>query len=230
MKCRSVAWAAVLLSCLWMVSRGKSTRGNTSTNQEQTSQSVPQSTAAPATGDTEKASATSAVTLTKKKEAPSPTVNHQERQLAPLHPPPIVLSAGALTVRLNEAVDATNGQAGSRSTGPIEQAAMQQGRTVIPLGSAASGVVEQSQQGGKIKGSSSLSLRLASITVADIAYPISTSLFLELGKGKGGRTTKICAGGVGAGELVGGLAGGKGALIDSAIGAGSGIAGSGVKT
>jgi hypothetical protein len=29
---------------------------------------------------------------------------------------------------------------------------------------------------------------------------------------------------------VGGLAGGKGALIDSAIGAGSGIAGSGVKT
>src|SRR5580765_7137326 len=153
MKCRSVAWAAVLLSDLLMFFRGKSTRGHTSTNQEQTSQSAPQSTAAPATGDTEKASATSAVTL-KKKEAPSPTVNHQEGQLAPLHPPPIVLSAGAvLTVRLNEAADATNGQAGSRSTGPIEQAAMQQGRTVIPLGSAASGVVEQSQQGGKIKGS-----------------------------------------------------------------------------
>jgi cytoskeletal protein RodZ len=231
MKCRSVAWAAVLLSDLLMVFRGKNTRGNTSTNQEQTSQSAPQSTAAPATGDTEKASATSAVTLTKKKETPSPTVNHQEGQLAPLHPPPIVLSAGAvLTVRLNEAVDATNGQAGSRSTGQIEQAAMQQRRTVIPLGSDASGVVEQSQQGGKIKGSSSLSLRLTSITVANIAYPISTSLFLELGKGKVGRTTKICAGGVGAGELVGGLAGGKGALIDSAIGAGSGIAGSGVKT
>jgi hypothetical protein len=92
-------------------------------------------------------------------------------------------------------------------------------------------MVEQSQQGGKIKGSSSLSLRLTSITVANIAYPISTSLFLELGKGKGGRTAKICAGGVAAGDLVGGLAGGgKGALIDSAIGAGSGIAGSGVKT
>ena len=89
MKCRSVAWAAVLLSCLLMVFHGKSTRGNTSTNQEQTSQSAPQSTAAPATGDIEKASATSQAALTKKKEASSRTVNHQEGQLAPapsLHP------------------------------------------------------------------------------------------------------------------------------------------------
>jgi hypothetical protein len=83
MKCRSVAWAAVLLSCLWMVSRGKSTWGNTSTNWEQTSQSAPQSTAAPATGDTEKALATSQVALTKKTEASLRTVNHQEGLLAP---------------------------------------------------------------------------------------------------------------------------------------------------
>jgi hypothetical protein len=99
MKCRSVAWAAVLLSCLLMVFHGKSTRGNTSTNQEQTSQSAPQSTAAPATGDTEKISATFQVTLAKKREAPSRTVNGQEGQFAPaspLHPLALVLSAGAV--------------------------------------------------------------------------------------------------------------------------------------
>jgi len=89
-----------------MVFHGKSTRGNTSTNQEQTSQSAPQSMAAPATGDTENPSTTSQGALTKKK-APSRTVNHQEGQLASA--PPIVLFTGTvLTVCPNEAVDSTN--------------------------------------------------------------------------------------------------------------------------
>jgi hypothetical protein len=75
------------------------------------------------------------------------------------------LSAGAvLSIRLNEAVDTKNSEAGSRFTGSIEQAVMQQGR-------------------------------------------------------KGGRTTKMGA----AGALVGGLmGGGKGELMDSAVGAGAG--------
>src|SRR5215831_2789556 len=165
MKCRSVAWAAVLLSLL-MVFHGKSTRGNASTNQEQTSQSAPQSTAVPATGDTEKASSTSQIALTKKKEAPSRTVNRQEGQLAPvpsLHPFPIVPPAGTVPVRLNKAADKLD-------------------------------VVEQLQQAGKIKCSSSLFLRLTSITVAGIADPMSTSPFLEQGKGKSGWTTKMGAG------------------------------------
>jgi hypothetical protein len=74
------------------------------------------------------------------------------------------LSAGAvLSIRLNEAVDTKNSEAGSRFTGSIEQAVMQQGS-------------------------------------------------------KGGRTTKMAAG-----ALVGGLmGGGKGELMDSAVGAGAG--------
>jgi hypothetical protein len=78
------------------------------------------------------------------------------------------LSAGTvLSIRLNEAVDAKNSEAGSRFTGSIEQAVMQQGS-------------------------------------------------------KGGRTTKMAAG-----ALVGGLmGGGKGELMDSAVGAGAGVAGS----
>jgi len=182
-----------------MVFHGKSTRGNASTNQGQTSQSAPQSTAAPATGDTEKASATSQIALTKKKEAPSRTVNRQEGQLAPaplLHPLPIVLPAGTVPVRLNEAADKSD-------------------------------VVEQLQQAGKIKCSSSLSLRLTSITVAGIAYPMSTSPFLEQGKGKSGWTTKMGAGDAATGVRLGGLTGGgKGALIGSVVGARADITGS----
>jgi len=87
--------------------------------------------------------------------------------------------------------------------------------------------VEAAKQGGKIKGSSSLSLKLVSVTVKGVQYPISTGSFLQEGKGKGGRTAKLGAGGAAAGAVVGGLAGGgKGALIGSAVGGGAGVAGS----
>jgi hypothetical protein len=240
MKSRLVAGVAVLFLCVLVVSC-RNTQKNTPASQEQTSKATPLPAVTPATVGEEKSPAPSAAIPADNtnadntnadntnKEAPSQTVDSQKVQVVPAPPPPpILLPVGTvLTVRLNETVDTKNSPAGSRFTGSIGHAVMQQGRTVIPVSSTASGVVDQSQQGGKIKGSSSLSLRLTSITVAGVSYPIRTDPFLEQGKGKGGRSTKMGAGGAAAGAVVGGLAGGgKGALIGTAVGAGAGVAGS----
>ncbi len=230
MKSRLVAGVAVLFLCVLVVSC-RNTQKNTPASQEQTSKATPLPAVTPATVGEEKSPAPSAAIPadSTNKEAPSQTVDSQKVQVVPgPPPPPILLPVGTvLTVRLNETVDTKNSPAGSRFTGSIGHAVMQQGQTVIPVSSTASGVVEKSQQGGKIKGSSSLSLRLTSITVAGVSYPIRTDPFLEQGKGKGGRSTKMGAGGAAAGAVVGGLAGGgKGALIGTAVGAGAGVAGS----
>jgi hypothetical protein len=132
-----------------------------------------------------------------------------------------------LAVRLDQAIGASSSKVGDRFTASVVQGVTQHGQTVIPVGSAAAGVVEQAKQGGKIKGGSELSLRLTSLTVRGTSYPISTGSYLEQGKGKGSRTAKIGVGSAAGGALIGGLAGGgKGALIGSVVGGGAGVAGS----
>lgn len=124
-------------------------------------------------------------------------------------------------------MDTKNSKAGSQFTGSIAQAITQEDTTVIPAGSAVAGTVAQSESTGKIKGASSLSLQLNAVAIKGVSYPISTSPYLQQGKGKGSRTTKLGVGGGAAGALIGGLAGGgKGAAIGAAAGAGAGVAGS----
>lgn len=143
-------------------------------------------------------------------------------------PPPVIVAAGTvLSVRLNDAVDTKNSEAGSQFTGSIAQAVTQEDATVIPAGSAVSGTVAQAESGGKIKGASSLSLHLTAVKIKGVSYAVSTDTFSQEGKGKGSRTAKLGVGGGAAGALIGGLAGGgKGAAIGAAAGAGAGVAGS----
>jgi hypothetical protein len=231
MKSRSAAWAGILVLCFAASScNTRSTPASTSQPQP-TAETASQSSPAPAPTE-ERTPAEPKAAAKEKKTLPSEKTESQMAQKAPPTPlpppPPVILPAGTvLSVRINEAVGSKTSKAGDKFTASIVEPVMLQGQSVIPARSAAEGIVDQAQQGGKIKGSSSLSLRLTSVNVKGVAYPIRTGSFLEQGKGKGSRTAKSGAVGAGAGALVGGLAGGgKGALIGSAVGGGAGVAGS----
>jgi hypothetical protein len=146
----------------------------------------------------------------------------------PAAPAFVTLPAGtALTVRTNEAVGSKSSQTGATFTATVAQPVTYEGRTVIPSGATASGVVEAAKQGGKIKGASELSVRLTQITVHGTPYPVATELVSQQGKSKGSRTAKMGVGGAAGGALIGGLAGGgKGAAIGALAGGAAGTAGS----
>jgi len=221
MKLRSAIWASVV-TLLLLTSSCKS--GNSPANPSE-AQATPANTvptsqpAAPRQPDAAKAKEVQPAPEVAQKEAPTP---------APTPPPPVIVPAGTiLSVRINEAVGSKENKAGDKFTASVAQPVVSKGQTLIPSGSAVAGVVEQAQQGGKIKGSSALSLRLVAVAVKGVSYPISTGTFLEEGKGKGSRTAKIGAGGAAAGAVIGGIAGGgKGALIGGLAGGGAGVAGS----
>jgi hypothetical protein len=227
MKIRSAAWAAILFLFLIASSCSRSTPGNTPSSQAQpasqtqptTAENTPQPLPAPAAGGP---------TAPEKPAAKPQSQAPQRAAPPPAPPPPIVLPAGTvLTVRVDNAIGTKTSHVGDKFSGSIVQPVVQAGRTAIPAGSLVSGTVEQSKQGGKIKGSSTLALRLTSVTVKGVPYPISTGSFLHEGKGKGSRTAKIGVGSAAGGALIGGIAGGgKGALIGSVVGAGAGITGS----
>lgn len=139
----------------------------------------------------------------------------------------VVVPAGTvLTVRLGEALGSKisqNGQSFSASLAtPVEVG----GKTVIPSGAHASGVVVAAKPLGRFKGAASLQLKLNSITVDGTEHAIETSSIVRTEKGKGKRTAGMIGGGAGLGALIGGLAGGgKGAAIGAVAGAGAGTAG-----
>lgn len=230
MRLRSAAWTGILLLSLLVSSCSRSTPGNTPSSEAQpTPDTSAQSSPAPAAGGKPEAAPPS--------EKSSPSTQPERSQTAqqeapapppPPPPPPVVVPAGTvLSIRLNTAVGSNSSKVGDKITGSLAQAVSSQGKVAIPVGSAVSGTVEQAQQGGKVKGSSVISLQLTSLVVKGVAYPIATASFVEQGKGKGSRTAKFGAGGAAAGAVIGGIAGGgKGAAIGALAGGGTGVAGS----
>jgi len=232
MRVRSAAWAGGLLLSLLFSSCTRSTPGNTPSSEAQpTPDTQAQSAPAPAAGEKQQAAPPS--TTAKKPVAPQPENSPlpqtaQKEVPAPAPPPPVILPAGTvIAVRINDAIGSNTSEAGQKFTASVAQPVSSQGQLAIPAGSPASGTVEQAEQGGKIKGSSSLSLRLTSLTVKGVPYSINTASFVQQSKGKGSRTAKLGAGGAAAGAVIGGIAGGgKGAAIGAAAGGGAGVAGS----
>ena len=139
----------------------------------------------------------------------------------------VVVPVGTtITVRLGQAVGSkisTSGQSFTASlAGPVEVG----GKTVIPSGAEAHGVVTDAKPLGKFKGGAVLQLKLNSITVNGAEHSIETSAVTRAEKGKGKRTAVLAGGGAAVGALIGGLAGGgKGAAIGALAGGGAGTAG-----
>jgi hypothetical protein len=140
---------------------------------------------------------------------------------------PVVLPAGTvLTVRMGDAVGSKISQPGQSFSATLAQPVEVEGKTVIPAGASASGVVADAKPLGRFKGGAALELKLTSISIHGTDRPIETSALTRTGKGKGKRTAVMAGGGAGLGALIGGLAGGgKGAAIGALAGAGAGTGG-----
>jgi len=151
------------------------------------------------------------------------------REQAPPPRPIVVPAETVISVVLDEQVGSKISAPGQEFHATVQSPIEVEGRTAIPKGARATGIVKNAQPAGRFKGGAALELTLSSITVAGHTYEVQTTSPTETSKGKGKRTATMVGGGGGAGALIGGLAGGgKGAIIGGLIGAGAGTAGAGL--
>jgi hypothetical protein len=145
----------------------------------------------------------------------------------PAVPASVVIPAGtSLRVRLDQDLGSKISQPGDSFEATVANDVEVGGRTVIPRGARAEGVVADAKPLGRFKGGAMLALRLERVETRWGNYPVSTSTMSQVEKGKGKRTAEFAGGGGALGAIIGGLAGGgKGALIGGLAGAGAGTAG-----
>ena len=138
----------------------------------------------------------------------------------------IVLAAGtAMRVRTIDPIDVDSTKAGAKFRGAVDDPIMVGGDVIVPRGADVVLVASKVQQGGKIKGSDLIELKVNSIVVRGHAYPVVTTLSETKSDGEGKKSTRKIAGGAGLGAIVGGIAGGgKGAAIGALVGGAGGTA------
>lgn len=141
-------------------------------------------------------------------------------------PDPVTMPEGtAIHVRLDNAVDSNQSRAGDTFNATVAEPVVVAGKTVIPQGAAAKGLVVDARESGHLRGVPRLQLALTSVTVDGKTYELRTASGARYGKNHKRRNLEWIGGGAGGGLLVGALAGGgKGALIGGPIGAGIGTA------
>ena len=149
---------------------------------------------------------------------------------APPRPKPIIVPAETvISVVLDEPVGSKISTPGQQFSASVREPVEVDGRTAIPKGARATGIVKDAKPAGRFKGGAQLELTLATIEVHGTNYDVHTTAPNETSKGKGKRTAAMVGGGAGGGALIGGLAGGgKGALIGGLIGAAAGTGGAGL--
>jgi hypothetical protein len=140
--------------------------------------------------------------------------------------PSVILPAGtALRVRTVDPIDVDSTKAGAKLRGAVYDPIMIGGDVIVPRGADVVLVASKVQQGGKIKGSDLIELKVNSIVVRGHAYPVVTNLAEAKSEGEGKKSTRKIAGGAGLGAIVGGIAGGgKGAAIGALVGGAGGTA------
>ena len=136
-----------------------------------------------------------------------------------------VIVPGGTTIRVRtiDSIKVDAAQAGMTFRASIDEPLMQGGQAVVPWGSDVVLVAARVQQGGSMKGSDLIELKIASITVGGRVYQVLTTLSQTKSAGEGKKTRRKVIGGAGLGAIVGGIAGGgTGAAIGALAG---GVAG-----
>ena len=148
----------------------------------------------------------------------------------PPPPPPPSSSGGVIPagttigVRTTNAIDAANIQDGMTFVGTIAVPPVSGNLVLVPQGASALMIAVNVHEGGRFKGSSEIDMKLQSITVNGVTYPVTTSISQSDSAGEGKKTTRRLLGGAGLGAMIGGLAdGGQGAAIGAAAGAAGGL-------
>lgn len=134
----------------------------------------------------------------------------------------LIPSGTAFRVRTTQLIDVDSSQAGMKFRGALDDPIILNGDVIVPRGADVELVAAKVQQGGKMKGSDLIQLKVDSIVVRGRAIPVVTSLSESKTGGEGKKTSRKILGGAGLGAIIGGIAGGG---TGAAIGALAGGAG-----
>lgn len=138
----------------------------------------------------------------------------------------VMVPAGTLLrVRTIDGIDVDKSQAGMKFRASLDDPIMISGNVIVPRGADVVLIASKVEQGGRMKGSDLIELKISSITAGGRAYPVVTSQAQSKTSGEGKKTTKKVAGGAGLGAIIGGIAGGgTGAAIGALAGGAGGTA------
>jgi len=141
----------------------------------------------------------------------------------------VTIPAGTMfRVRTIDPIDVDATQAGAVFRGSLDDPIMMGGNVVAPRGSGVALVAAAVKQGGRMKGSDLVELKVNSITIRGRSYPVVTTISQTKSEGEGKKSTRKILGGAGLGAAIGGIAGGgTGAGIGALVGAAAGTVWSG---
>src|SRR5689334_10237730 len=137
----------------------------------------------------------------------------------------VIPSGTAFRVRTVDPIDVDVTKAGARFRAAVDDPITLRGDVIVPRGADVTLVAAKVEQGGRMKGSDLIQLKVNSIVVRGHAYPVVSSLTETKTGGEGKKSAGKIIGGAGLGAIIGGIAGGgKGAGIGALVGGATGTA------
>jgi len=126
-------------------------------------------------------------------------------------------------VTLDQTVATDQSRSGDHFEATVSEPVVIDGKTVIPQGARAEGLVVDAKQSGRLIGRARLELALQAVEVNGRNYDVRTEARPRIGRDHKKHNLLWIGGGAAGGALIGGLAGGgTGALIGGPVGAGAG--------
>jgi len=129
----------------------------------------------------------------------------------------------AIHVTLDQALATNQSRPGDHFDATVSEPVVINGKTVIPQGAHAEGLVVDARQSGRLMGRARLQLALQSVDVNGQNYDVRTIAHPRIGRDHKKRNREWIGGSAAGGAVIGALAGGgTGALIGGPVGAGAG--------
>lgn len=129
----------------------------------------------------------------------------------------------AIHVTLDQALATDQSRPGDRFEATVSEPVVLDGKTVIPQGAHAEGLVVDARKSGRLMGRARLQLALQTVAVNGQTYDVRTISHPKIGRDHKKRNWEWIGGGAAGGALIGALAGGgTGALIGGPVGAAGG--------
>ena len=143
---------------------------------------------------------------------------------APNRPDPMTVpELTAIHVTLDQAVASNRNRPGDHFEATVSRPVVIDGKTVIPQGARAEGLVVDAKHSGRLRGRARLQLALRSVAVNGQTYDIRTTSSPRVGRNHKKRNWAWIGGGAGGGAVIGAVVGGgEGALIGGPVGAAAG--------